>query len=359
MTKAIHQVVIGASEGDAITSMALSIRDSLREFTESEIFARWVFSDSLKDDIKLLDEMPPSALCDRLVYHSSYGLPLVTSLLLERSEDIAVIFHNFTPWQTYLRWNPDFAVGLDWGRRELELIKDKVTSVIADSTFNARDLEELGYSNIEVVPLGINLDRLLNQPTNSALLRNLAESYPNGYVLAVSQILHHKRIEQLMETVHLLNFVHETGLGLIIAGVSRQPAYLEALEKHGKSLPHCNVRFLGSVSDRELATLYRGADVFLSMSDHEGFGIPPVEAMAFGVPVVVKGAGALPETVGEGGLVLPPDASPALAAEALAEVLSNEILRRELIGRGLQQVKKLMSGSDRARVRDIILGNSR
>jgi glycosyltransferase involved in cell wall biosynthesis len=212
---------------------------------------------------------------------------------------------------------------------------------MADSSFNAADLISHGYGDVKVVPVGVDPERLLAQPTDSALLRNLNESNPHGYVLAVAQILHHKRIEQLIEALHLCNSVHDVDLGLVIAGVSRQPAYMNGLIAHGKSLPNCRIRFLGAVTDRDLATAFRGARLFLSMSDHEGFSIPPLEAMSFGIPVIVKGAGAVPETVGDGALVLPATASIALAAEAIFEVAFNDATRRRLILQGLQRVKSI------------------
>ena len=341
--KAIHQVIVGASDGDAITSMALQVRTALRQEVESDIFARWVFSDSLQGDVKLLDQMPGSHACDLLLYHSSYGLPALTSLLLSRSEPLALSYHNLTPWQFYLDYNPEFALGLHWGHHELELIRSRVILAMADSSFNAADLISHGYGDVKVVPVGVDPERLLAQPTDSALLRNLNESNPHGYVLAVAQILHHKRIEQLIEAVHLCNSVHDVDLGLVIAGVSRQPAYMNGLIAHGKSLPNCRVRFLGAVTDRDLATAFRGARLFLSMSDHEGFSIPPLEAMSFGIPVIVKGAGAVPETVGDGALVLPATASIALAAEAIFEVAFNDATRKRLILQGLQRVKSILA----------------
>jgi len=356
MAKAIHQLVIGASEGDAITSMALKIRDSLREYVESEIYARWVFSESLEDDVLLLDDLPPSRATSLLVYHSSYGLPMVTNILVNRSEPLALVFHNFTPWQTYLRWNPEFALGLEWGHKELRMIKDQVVKTISDSTYSVAELEAAGYDNVEVLPMGVDLERLTSEPVDSARARNLAESYPSGYVLAVSQILHHKRIEQVIESVHLCNTIHDTNLTLLIAGVSRQPAYLQAVQNHVESLPNARAQLLGSVSQRELATLYRGARAFISMSDHEGLGIPPLEAMAFGVPVVAKGAGAIPETVGNAGLVLPSDASPALAAEALYEVISSEPTREKLIAAGLARVAQMQDLSSHERAAEALIG---
>jgi glycosyltransferase involved in cell wall biosynthesis len=85
----------------------------------------------------------------------------------------------------------------------------------------------------------------------------------------------------------------------------------------------------------------RGARAYLGMSDHEGLSIPPVEAMSMGIPVVVKGAAAVPETLGNGALVLPADAGPILAAEAIHEVLNNDVLRWSLIHRGLKRAKEL------------------
>jgi len=359
MGRAIHQLVIGASEGDAITSMALKIREALRRHVDSEIYARWVFSESLKDDVLLLDELPPSRSTALLVYHSSYGLPMVTNILVNRAEPLALVFHNFTPWQTYLRWNPDFALGLEWGHKELRMIRNQVVKTISDSAYSIAELIEAGYDDIDVLPMGVDLERLTAEPIDSARSRNLSESYPDGYVLAVSQILHHKRIEQVIETVHFCNLIHGTNLGLLIVGVSRQPAYLQAVQKHSESLPRVKAQLLGSVSQRELATLYRGARAFVTMSDHEGLGIPPLEAMAFGVPVVAKGAGALPETIGDAGLVLPANASPALAAEALFEVISNEETRAWLVSAGLARVAQMQDLSSHERAAEVLLRASR
>lgn len=359
MVEAIHQLVIGASEGDAITSMALKIREALRRHVKSEIYARWVFSESLDKEIHLLDDLPSSRSTSLLVYHSSYGLPLVTNLLMQRTEPLALVFHNFTPWQTYIGWNPDFALGLEWGHKELQIIRPQVVKTISISNYSVGDLSAAGYTDIDVLPMGVDLDRLLSERVDSARARNLAESYPDGYVLAVAQILHHKRIEQLLEAVHFCNMIHDTSLSLLIVGVSRQPAYMQAVREHAASLPKSNATFLGAVSQRELATLYRGARAFLSMSDHEGLGIPPLEAMAFGVPVVAKGAGAIPETIAGGGLVLPANASPALAAEALFEVVSNEVTRDQLIVAGLARVAEVQEMASHERASEVLLGACR
>ena len=91
------------------------------------------------------------------------------------------------------------------------------------------------------------------------------------------------------------------------------------------------------------------------MSDHEGLSIPPVEAMSMGVPVVVKGAAAVPETVSNGALVLPEHAGPVLAAEALHEVMNNEELRWSLIHRGFHRAHELESRKSAEKTAELLL----
>ena len=127
----------------------------------------------------------------------------------------------------------------------------------------------------------------------------------------------------------------------MLVGIARQENYLEAIKQHRKSLPFVNVEFLGSVSDKELATVYRMAKCYFGMSDHEGLCIPPLEAMSFGLPVVIKGTGAIPETLKDAAIVLPANASVSLAAEAIVEVLDNKRLRTTLASRGYELIRNI------------------
>jgi glycosyltransferase involved in cell wall biosynthesis len=116
-----------------------------------------------------------------------------------------------------------------------------------------------------------------------------------------------------------------------------------------------DVHFPGAVSDQQLSTYMRGARAYLGMSDHEGLSIPPVEAMSMGVPVVVKGAAAVPETVSNGALVLPENAGPVLAAEALHEVMNNDELRWSLIHRGFARANELEARKSAEKTADLLL----
>jgi L-malate glycosyltransferase len=115
----IHQVLIGASEGDAITQMAFALRNELRQLCDSEIFALWRHGDVMKDECEDLSDYPTSDAVDLTVYHSSIGWHEMTEFLRLRTEKIAISYHNITPSEIYAEYSPDFAADLERGRRDL------------------------------------------------------------------------------------------------------------------------------------------------------------------------------------------------------------------------------------------------
>lgn len=337
----IHQVVVGASEGDAITQMALNLRDGLRATCDSEVYAYWRHGNAMQRECLALERIPDSSDVDVLIYHLSIGLDKVHDFMMSRTEKLVLSYHNITPARFYEDTNPEFAEYLRLGREELHLLRDRVVLAFADSEFNAGELREIGYQDISVVPAGLDPARLASLDFDVALVGQLKRRFPNGYAVAVGQILPHKRVDQLMTTMHLLNSTHWGNVGLVVCGAARQAGYWSSILRFQQRTAMVDVHFPGAVSDKQLATYVRCASVFIGMSDHEGFCIPPVEAASLGVPVVVKGAAAVPETIGDGALVLPADASPVIAAEAVHEVMHNPETRIRLIGRGHQRVREL------------------
>ena len=306
-------------------------------------------------ECKQLSQIPDSNNIDLLVYHSSIGWQEMTNFLRSRTERLAICYHNITPSQIYEEFNPEFASYLERGRQDLIELKDRVVLTIAVSDFNAQDIQQYGYKNVHTVPSGFTPSRLLSEHYDIHILNEMATRYPNGYVVAVGQILPHKRIEQLVATIHLMNSTYWQNIGLVICGVARQEAYQNCLSKFQHRCAMVDVHFAGQVSDRQLSTFIRAARVYLGMSDHEGLSIPPIEAMSLGIPVVVKGAAAVPETVANGALVLPADAGPILAAEALNEVINNEQLRWTLIRQGQERVRELEKRDASAHTAQLLL----
>jgi len=343
----VDQLIITASPGDAITSMALTIREHLRSSVKSDLFALTVLP-SLSSEVLPLHRLGPDVPTSALVYHASFGEPEVTNLLRKRRQQIAMIFHNITPPEYFEAHSARFATGLLWGMHELSELKDRWSVVIADSEFNASVLRDQGYSDVHTAPLGVRTDRLSDLPTNLTLARELHGRFPEGFLVSIGQQLPHKRVESAVMTLHLLHEVHGRRLGLVVVGPERLPHYSGALRSLARRL-HLDdhVHFAGAVDDVDLVTYLRESESLLMTSDHEGFGIPPLEAMQELVPVIAKGVGAVPSTVGDAGIVLPVDAGPCHFAEAVVRLLSDDILRDHLVLAGLTQVTRF-SSTDRS-----------
>lgn len=351
----IHQIAVGASRGDAITSMMTEVRDRLRTVGGSEIFA--FHTDPGLRSVHPLRDFPAWTSGQRvIVYHASMGEPQMTKFLLRRREPIVLVYHNITPSEFFVESAVEIAALAEWGRRELSLIVDQCVLAIAASEYNAADLRRYGYGDVAVAPVGVNPDRLLGHAPDPSFQRRLRDRLGPRYVLSVSQLFPHKRHELVIEAVHLLQTVHGVDVGLAVVGVARSASYRRALEQMIEELAVQRVYLAGEVSDGQLATAYSGAGAFVTASEHEGLAIPPLEAMAFGVPVVARRFGALADTIGSGGMVLEPDAGPRHLAEALAEVLTNEALRTALIRKGAQRIEAWQPDREMARFLDLIAG---
>lgn len=357
MALRVCQVIVGASEGDAITNMALSIDRALSSMgVQSSLYAYWVHSRALEEKVRPLTELPSEETVDLLVYHLSIGHGGVSDLLKSRNDRLAVVYHNITPPDRYRPWFPDLADDLQAGRDDLSFFSSRAVLSLADSSFNAAELLKAGYQNVHIVAAGVDPSRLSDQPVDAPLLRTIENDFPGGFVLAVGQVLPHKRVEQALEAVHLLNSTYQMGLGVVVCGHQRLTTYFRAVVEHAKSLPFVGVRFTGPVSDQHLATYYRAASCLLIMSDHEGLCIPPMEAMNVGLPVVTKDVGAVKETVGDAAVVLPPGGGPVEAAEAIRYVLTDAALRQSLIWRGYSRIREIETHDHTERTVELMCG---
>ncbi len=343
--RAFHQVIVGAGAGDAITQMALEIRSDLREVGSSEIFARFI-DPAMAREVSPLDALPSGRPNDVVIYHSSYGDPEVTRALLRRPERIVLVYHNVTPSEHFVHHDPAFAAGLEWGRHELSLLRGRIVLATADSRFNADELTDLGFRNVHVIAAGLRPHRLTTVTPSTDTVRTLREKVGVPYVLNVSQLLPHKCQHVLIQALHVVQSVHGAEIGLVLVGPPRSPSYGRGLVELARSLRVRNIWFAHRQSDASLATIYRSARVFASASVHEGLGIPPLEAMSFGVPTVVRDAGATAETVAGGALVLPNGAGPLMFAEAILAAHQDEALRSSMICAALERIAELTAAVD-------------
>jgi glycosyltransferase involved in cell wall biosynthesis len=348
----IHQILAGASGGDAITRIALQTRSVLRTLGESEIYARHIdptagpFVQSIE---RLAEHSDPD---DVLIVRASIGDEVIYPMLATRSERIFVAYHNISPPEFFAELDPTFAELLELGRRQLAELAPRVEVAWADSTFNADDLQTLGYDDVAVVPPILDPFHLTVTPPDPEFAREIAHRAPAELVLFVGQLLPHKRPDVLIGAHHLLTAHHRPDATLVLVGAHRFPDYVRQLTAYAKRFNLPRVWFTGAVTDSELGELFRRADVFATASSHEGFCVPVLEAMAASIPVVTSDAGAIPETVGDGALVLPH-----LTAESLAEaedLLADGRPRAEAVLRGRTRAREMSPEAATASLRDIL-----
>jgi len=246
-------------------------------------------------------------------------------------------------------------LGYGYARGQMWAATHRAARVITVSEASKRDI--LRYfrvpeSRIDVIYNAID-DRFWQQPDAGEIAR-VRERYrlDDPFVLYAGNIKPHKNLERLIEAFHLLRqHAAMKDVQLLIIGdeISKYATLRRAVHRHKL---HKHVRFFGFVSDQTLAALYRLANVFVFPSLYEGFGLPPLEAMASGTPVITSNVSSLPEVVGDAALMIDPY-EPEAIADAMQRVLSDAALRADLSRRGLARAREFSWERSIARVREI------
>jgi glycosyltransferase involved in cell wall biosynthesis len=324
----VHQLLAALSYGDAIGNEALAIQRHLRAAGhESDIFAEMVHP-RVAHLARPLWEYPgvssPDTVC---VYHFSIGS--AAGRLIHRAPDrLVVVYHNITPAHFFLGYHRHLAGLCYHGRRELAAFAARTELALGDSEFNRRELETAGFARTGVLP--IVLDLALYERRPSPVVRRL---YDDGRtnVLFVGRVIPNKRIDDLVRAFAAFQRWVRPHSRLLLVGDHRGVEhYHDRLVEAVRELRLSEVVFTGHVDDEELYAYYRVADVFLCLSEHEGFCVPLQEAMHFGLPVAAYDAGAVRETLHGGGLLLQ-DKSPELVAEVLRQLTGGGPLRRAVL----------------------------
>jgi len=337
----IHQVLVSASPGDAITNDAFELRDLLRRAGPSDVYAHHVHPGIAEEVIKLEHYGQHSTgrpRDDVLLYHASIGDPEVFGFVYERPERLVLVYHNISPAEAFASYEPGFAGLLDAGRRDLALLRDRVSLALADSEFNAQELRQLGYRNVRVSPLIIDPASLHAIDRDEGTSFHLEHMVEGPVLLFVGQILPHKRPELLVQAFHVLTTYLVPEAHLIMVGSPRLPRFRDALQDQISELNLSRAWITGAVPPETLRSFYERADLFVTASDHEGFCVPLIEAMTFSLPIVARATSAVPETLAGAGLLVAEDDSAVVLAEAMSSVLTDEDLRTELVQRGQRRL---------------------
>ncbi|MHB1845238.1 MAG: glycosyltransferase [Deltaproteobacteria bacterium] len=325
-----HSLLPSFQPHDATGSIASELRGLLRRLGfDSELFSPDI-DPELRGLARPASELPAAlSPSDAVLYHHGIASDLVPLLSSLRCRKV-LAYHNVTPARFYAPFDPAVARGLEDGRLQLAALREQVEVALCFSEFSARELREAGFPRVSVVPPPLEPWRVVH-PGDERLYRRLCDGPTN--LLFVGRVAPNKKIEDLIDLAILLN-AHKPAraVRLVVAGPHQRASdYFRMLQKRAAPLGK-RALFLGAVSQHELCACYRAAHLFVSMSEHEGFGLPLCEAMATGVPVVAYDGGAVREALGGAGVLFSPKSLPHVAA--LCELLLEDPVQRRRIIEG-------------------------
>jgi glycosyltransferase involved in cell wall biosynthesis len=211
--------------------------------------------------------------------------------------------------------------------------------IVTISQSTARDLQRIfgvPESKIEVIYHGIGSAYKTQDPLAAAEYAASKYGVSRDYLLTVGTLGPHKNLITLVEAIRVLRGRGERSLQLLVVGADgrKKSGVLEAIQ--AARLTSEDIRFLGFVPDKDLPMLYAGSSAFVLPSLYEGFGLPLLEAMACGVPVIASNSSSIPEVVGDAALLVPPMHAEAFA-DAILRVRSEADLRRTMIEKGINR----------------------
>ena len=228
---------------------------------------------------------------------------------------------------------------------------DRILTVSEASKRDILRFFNVSAGKIEVITNAID-ERFGQSPTEEEVVL-VRERYQlqSPFLLYAGNIKPHKNLERLIEAFAELRRRGFDRVKLLIIGdqVSKYPALRRAV--HRCKL-HTHVRFFGFVPDRTLAVLYRLADAFVFPSLYEGFGLPPLEAMASGTPVVTSNVSSLPEVAGDAAVLVDPY-RPEAIADGIHRILSDDALRDQLRVKGPLRAQQFSWAQSVGRIREI------
>lgn len=334
----IFQMLSSLSYGDAIGNVVLALRDAIQALGyETEIFAEYIDSRIPAGSAKKLSHLPVLCENDVMINHLSNGSGWNRHFGSFPCRKI-VYYHNITPPHFFEDVSVDLQMNCYWGLKEVEYLADKVDYCLAVSEFNKQDLRRMGYGQkIDVLPILIPYEDYDKTPSKKIL-----DKYGDGRtnILFTGRISPNKKQEDIIKAFfYYKNYMNQDARLFFVGKYAGMEAYYEQLKRYTEALELKDVYFTGHIKFDEILAYYRVADVFACMSEHEGFCVPLVEAMYFGVPIVAYDSSAIADTLGNGG-ILTEDKDPKLVAEIINRLVQDGTLRKEIISRQKEQLKR-------------------
>lgn len=319
----LHQFLTGATAGDAITDQALLMKRWLGELGfESEIFA-WHLHPDMEGEVRPMTTYRRAHGEGWGIFHHSIGSE-VPDFLARQGLQLILIYHNITPPEFFASSDPLRAHLARLGLRQLEILRPQTALALAVSGYNEAELREAGFGNTAVLPICLRAERY-DLPAGPQ-----SPAPPGPRLLFIGRLAPNKRQEDLIKLLYCLRRVQPEAR-LYLVGDRWEVGYDLWVEQLAVELGVSDgLALVGKVSQADMVTYLRTSDCYVSMSEHEGFGVPLIESMYLGLPVMAYGAAAVPETMGDAGIVFYRKEYEHLA-ELIGLLLDDQALRRRIV----------------------------
>ena len=331
----VHQFHPTLAPGDAMSNHVFALRRRIRGWGY-ESYAYAVEAKAGVADVRsyrrLFRDVKPD---DMLIVHFSMGHEVIDQLVKLNARKV-LVYHNITPPEFFSGINPHAAAHARLGLRQLARLASSFELAIGVSEFNRRALVEAGYEETARVPILLDWTHFAEEPNDAVLARWRGL---RSVILFVGRISPNKRQDDLVRMLAYYRRCIDPEATLVLVGAFRdQPQYHARVQALVERLGLGGaVLFAGAVDVPTLLAYYQTASVFVSLSEHEGFGVPLLEAMRFRLPVVAYDAAAVGETVGKAAVLLA-ERDLAEAAESCALVTERTQLREQFVAAGERRV---------------------
>ncbi|MCG7848371.1 MAG: glycosyltransferase family 4 protein [ANME-2 cluster archaeon] len=296
----IHQILPALSYEDAVSNDAIEIRNVLRNMGYvSNIYAKYVHEQISKATypLKKYKKNPNNIV----IYHFSLGDLDVTKFVKLLPDIKVLMYHNITPHYYFKGINDELAQLCRNGRYELKSLSKDIKLALGVSEYNRKELLDYGFINTDVLPIIVDFSKYDLIPNNK-IIQNFDDGYVN--LLFVGRIAPNKKQEDLIKTFIYYKRINPKSRLFIIGSPEGMDKYYAKLQFLIEKLDLNDVFLTGKVEYEDLLAYYTIADVFISMSEHEGFCVPLIEAMYFKVPIIAYNSTAIPDTLNHAGILI-------------------------------------------------------
>lgn len=326
----IIQIMPTVSYGDAVGNDARAICRVIGEMGyDSAIYAENIDTRLSDSNIKKIKKLPSLKDDDIIIFNHSTGTELCYKLP-ELGGRKMMIYHNITPPCFFEKYSEASRRLTEYGYEGTRYLSDKIDYVMADSQYNADDLVNMGYKcPIDVRPILIPFDDYKKKPTAEITKKFSNDGYVN--IVFVGRVAPNKKHEDIIAAfAYYKKHINYKSRLILVGSWSGMDSYKQCLDNYVNALMLDDVIFTGHISFAEILAYYQVADVFLCMSEHEGFCVPLIEAMFFKKPIIAFDSSAISNTLGGSGILLK-EKDPVFTAAVIDRLVNDKCLYDSIV----------------------------